>query len=285
MVCTGDFRVIPDFEYRLPYYSQYRKLRPRFIKSLSGDYSSVNCCFSYNIGHWWIDCLPRILLLSKVETQKKIKLIAPSSLGATHRESLEMVLPGNFTVEYHADNQWLRLENFILPSMISGRCNYLLPREYYDFIREPVFRKLNLPARHELRERIYISRAKAKWRRLLNESEVCELLLKYGFVICELERLSFAAQVELFHKAQIVVAPHGAGINTIMFSGEIDLVVLYPTQTPQNYFHTLALGMGQRHHFLAYPGDEDSDFTVDVPALERLLNEKLGLQPDNKLVN
>jgi hypothetical protein len=73
-----------------------------------------------------------------------------------------------------------------------------------------------------------------------------------------------------------VVAAHGAGLSDIFFSGEIDVVVLYPNQTPPNYFHTLARGLGQRHHFLCHDRpEEDSDFEADIPGLLRILEEEV----------
>jgi hypothetical protein len=281
MVCTRDMEVVVDFEYRLPYYSQFRKRKPRSLKRLAGTYSTVNSCFAYNIGHWWIDCLPRIHSLAKAEPKSKITLLMPTSIRGTFRESLEYVLPSNFVVEYHPENHWLRLEKFLWPSMISGRCNYLLPTEYYESMRRPIFARFGLPAQHRKTARIYVTRRGARWRRVLNDAAVGALLVRYGFEIVVLEDLTFRQQVELFHKADIVVAPHGAGLNTIMFSGDIHVVVLYPTQVPQNYFHTLAIGLGQKHHFLTHPGGEDDDFTVETERLEKLLQTELGLRASN----
>jgi capsular polysaccharide biosynthesis protein len=278
MVCTRDMEVLADFEYRVTHYPQIRKRKPRNLKRLTGTYSTVNSCYATNIGHWWIDCLPRILSLAKVEPKSKITLLMPVSLGAVHRESLESVLPSNFVVEYHPDTKWLRLEKFLWPSMASGRCNYFLPAEYNEFMRRPIFKRFNLPARHSKTARIYISRSRARWRRVLNEKAVCALLVRYGFKVVDLEDLSFREQVELFHQAEIVVGPHGAGLNTIMFSGDIHIVVLYSTQVPQNYFHTQAIGLGQKHHFLTASGGEDDDFEVDIPALEQLLKNELNLK-------
>jgi capsular polysaccharide biosynthesis protein len=86
--------------------------------------------------------------------------------------------------------------------------------------------------------------------------------------------------VELFHSAEIVIGAHGAGLGTMFFSGDISLVVLYPTRVPPNYFHTLALGLNQRHHFLCHDQSrEDDDFIADLGALERVLRNELNLQP------
>ena len=279
MVCTRDMEVIADFEYRLPDYPRFRKRKPRNIPRLTGTYSTINCCFAPNIGHWWIDCVPRILSLAKAEPKSKITLLLPASLGAVHRESLEYVLPSHFSVEYHPDETWFRLEKCLWPSMVSGRCNYFLPAEYNEFIRRPIFDRFHLPARHTKTARIYVSRRRARWRRVRNEEAVCALLVRYGFQIVDLEDLSFRQQVEFFHRAEIVVGPHGAGLNTILFSGDIHVVVFYPIASPQNYFHTQAIGLGQKHHFLTGSGREDDDFEVDTERLKQILENEIGLRP------
>jgi capsular polysaccharide biosynthesis protein len=156
----------------------------------------------------------------------------------------------------------------------------LLPAEYYDAIRGPVFRQLGLSDIHAKSERIYISRAKAGKRRVLNEDALVSCLEKYGFRRVFLEELSFRQSVELFHKAEIVVGPHGAGLGTMFFSGDISLVVLYATQAPPNYFHSLAVGLRQRHHFVRHhEAREDDNFTADLPALEAVLQNELHLTP------
>jgi hypothetical protein len=195
---------------------------------------------------------------------------------------LRCVLPRHFKVDYISGNEWLRPELFLWPSLVSDRCMGLLPTEYYEAIRVPVFKEYNLSNQHIKKERLYISRQGAKHRRVLNEDALMQLLEKWGFHKVVLEDLPFREQVELFHRAEIIVGPHGAGLGTIFFSGNIDVVVLYPTRVPPNYFHSMALGLGQKHHFVCHDEvDEDSNFAADLPALERVLTDELGLQPES----
>jgi len=49
-------------------------------------------------------------------------------------------------------------------------------------------------------------------RRIINEHEVIEALATFGFVAYALEEMSFSEQVRLFSQAEMVVAPHGAGL-------------------------------------------------------------------------
>lgn len=280
MVCTRDWEVVPDHEYRMTDYPQIRKWKPRQVKRCTGAYSAIFTWNGENFGHWMFDCLPRMHSLAKAEPQAKVTMLMPDFLRPAFRESFECLLPRNFATEYHPHDTWLQLENFIWPSLVSGRCNYFLPAEYLEAIRRPIFAKFSLPERHRKTRRIFVTRRQAVTRRILNESAVSSLLARFGFEDYELSRLSFREQVELFHQADIVVGPHGAGLSSIVFSGDIRLVVIYPTQVPQNHWHTLARGLGQEHHFLLHHVGEDDDFTVDIQQLEHVLLHDLGLQPN-----
>ncbi len=73
--------------------------------------------------------------------------------------------------------------------------------------------------------RLFVSRADAKKRRLLNEDEIFARLEGFGFERVTAGNLSFADQVELFSEAQIAAGPHGAGLTNAMFMPEGGAVV------------------------------------------------------------
>lgn len=66
-------------------------------------------------------------------------------------------------------------------------------------------------------KRIYISR-KHSPRHFDNEIAVEEVLREHGFEAARLENMSFKEQVDLFRRAEVVVAPHGAGLSNIIWS-------------------------------------------------------------------
>jgi Glycosyltransferase 61 len=61
-------------------------------------------------------------------------------------------------------------------------------------------------------KRIYVSRNDARLRRVRNEDRVLALLVTRGFNCVTLKGMPIADQVELFRQAEVVVAPHGAGL-------------------------------------------------------------------------
>ena len=104
---------------------------------------------------------------------------------------------------------------------------------------------------------IFISRKKAGRRRIVNEDELIEKLSRLGFVAYTLEDMSVAEQVRLFSQAEIVVAPHGAGLTNMIFSEKVAVIELFGSRIPLFYF-TLAEGLGFQYDFLkCQPQGED----------------------------
>jgi hypothetical protein len=281
MVCTRNWKVAGDLDVRLTFYKTYGKLRPpqSKIKRLSGTCATIGYGLDSNYFHWMVDCLPRLISLARAEPTNKVTLIMSASLGDQQRETLAALCPANFELQYHPPDTWFQVERLVWPSLVSGLCNAFLPADYYEAIREPIFAGYGLPATHAKTERLYVTRRDSSRRRILNEDALVAFLAPYGFRTVELSKLSFREQVELFHRAEIVIGPHGAGLNAIFHSGKIDVIVLHPNRTPQNHYHTLARGLGQEYHFVLHDGDIDTDFDADLPALQKVFEEEIRLLP------
>jgi hypothetical protein len=61
-------------------------------------------------------------------------------------------------------------------------------------------------------KRIYVSRSDARLRRVLNEDSIVSALEAQGFRRVVLAALPIARQVQLFRQAEVILAPHGAGL-------------------------------------------------------------------------
>lgn len=75
------------------------------------------------------------------------------------------------------------------------------------------------------KRRLFVSRADAKKRRLLNEEEVFRRIEHLGFKRVMPGLLPVAEQIALFSEAQIVAGPHGAGLTNLIFMPEGGAVV------------------------------------------------------------
>ena len=74
-------------------------------------------------------------------------------------------------------------------------------------------------------KKIYISRARARARHIINEDAVTQLLNKFGFETVYLEEMSVIDQVTLFSNAHVVVAPHGSGLTNLVFCSPKTIVI------------------------------------------------------------
>jgi len=282
LVCTADFKAVTDsvMEYRLPYCRAFGRYKPMRVRKVKGIGTTIHNVFGANHWHWLVDSLPRIYSLVRAGLKERVTLLMPDALTRVQRESLACVLPPHFEAQFLPASTWVQPDHLILPSYVSGRANGYLPAEYTAYLRDRIFSNLGLPADHVMKERIFISRAKAARRRLANEGQVAALLARFGFKSVALEDLSFRQQAELFHGAEFVVAPNGAGLGNILFSGRIKVLVLYPDRPPNTYFLTQANALGQEHFFLTdSKPDEYCDFEIDLSALESILRNQWGIHP------
>jgi capsular polysaccharide biosynthesis protein len=116
-------------------------------------------------------------------------------------------------VRFVTNDETLRVERLIVPWSVAGQS---APHPcIVDF-----FRGLRAAARGGLASprRIYIDRRDTAARRLVNETEIVAALGRLGFAAVKLEKLSVDDQVGLFANADIVVAPHGAGLCNIVYA-------------------------------------------------------------------
>lgn len=126
-------------------------------------------------------------------------------------------------------------------------------------------------------ERIYVSRAQARRRRVVNEPEVIAALTARGFSCVELEHLTWAEQIALFRGAKVVVAPHGAGLaNTIFCEPTTRVVECFGRDYVNACFWQLATARGLDYEAVipseagaitVDPKRNQLDFAIDVSAL------------------
>ena len=111
-------------------------------------------------------------------------------------------------------NSLVSADELIVPSF-PGYLDWI-PYGTIKFLRQTFLSKMSLDTT-QYGKRIYISRARARARHIINEDAVIQLLDKLGFQTVYLEEMSTIDQVALFANAQVVVAPHGSGLTNLVF--------------------------------------------------------------------
>jgi capsular polysaccharide biosynthesis protein len=95
------------------------------------------------------------------------------------------------------------------------------------------------------RQRLYISRSNAGYRKLVNEHQLVTELRNLGFETIALEDLPIARQIEAFSKAACVVAMHGSGLaNMIFCPSDAKIIEVIANDFPSPDFYRLATTIG-----------------------------------------
>ena len=121
---------------------------------------------------------------------------------------------------------------------------------------------------------VFISRKKANSRRILNEQEVIDCLGKMNFVTYVLEDIDWEDQVKIFAQAEIIVAPHGAGVCNMIFATKKAIVIEIFARKISHAFYALAQGLGFKYGYILGQAI-DENIIVNCQELECLIQRML----------
>lgn len=161
--------------------------------------------------HWLYDVLPRIWLLEQAGyVRDGDRYLVPRLDHGFMHETLELL--GIDPAEcVQLDGPTLLEADRVAVS--AGHRNYRrvepwIPR----FLRERL-----VDEQPQTGRRLYANRRDTKIRNILNEDRLETALATRGFESVSLSTLSFREKVRLFASADVVVAPHGAGLSHVAF--------------------------------------------------------------------
>jgi glycosyl transferase family 61 len=217
------------------------------IKKFNGVVAAVTASNQDAYFHWLFDLLPRLLMLEKAGTKpEKIYL---QNRYRFQRETLELLGMARKEDIINCDEfPMLSASTLIVP------CHEVMDgREFPDWVVAFVRDRFLTSAPkmgNTSQNRLFISRADALFRRVLNEDEILPILQEYGFVSVKLEELTFTEQVKLFRDAEAVVLPHGSGLANLVFCSKGTKVIeLLPFLVLDHGFR-LSTAVGLDYFFL-----------------------------------
>lgn len=180
---------------------------PRLIKTHK-TVAVLNHPAANNYYHWMLEALARIHLLQRSKIKIDKYIVTHSSFPYQLKTLAWCGIPKERIVLPH-ERFHLQARKLIVPSYVNlpnkWSCKYV--------------RRVLLPYRYHRKiegfERIYIKRNTR--RKVINEDEIMGLLRNYGFKSVELESIPLNKQIRLFNSAEVIVAPHGAGLANLVF--------------------------------------------------------------------
>lgn len=109
---------------------------------------------------------------------------------------------------------------------------------------------------HAPRRRLFVSRSAARVRRLVHESDIWPRLESRGFERLFLETMSWEEQITAFAAAEVVVAPHGAGLANLVFCRpDTRVIELFDRRYLHWCYWQLAAVSGLEYHGVISEGD------------------------------
>jgi capsular polysaccharide biosynthesis protein len=235
---------------------------------------------STNYFHWLFDSLARIHLLKKSGWFDKVDwFVVPSYKVNYQRESLDMLgIPRDKIIEGDVE---LHLQADLLLASTYVRYFEHVPLWCCNFLRDN-FLKPVIAERLNTSPLVYISRRDANRRRIVNEDELIDLLSGYGFKCYELTSLSFLEKIELFRKAKVVVAVHGAGQANLVFCDHgTEVLEIVPDGFVFPIFYDICNKVGANYTYLISKADTakttiNSNIVVDLEEVREKVKQMLS---------
>ncbi|MHA1558273.1 MAG: glycosyltransferase family 61 protein [Alphaproteobacteria bacterium] len=203
-----------------------------------------------NYYHWVTEIIPKILLFEKNDIHYDL-LYVPELQKPFMEETFRLLGIDTKKIIQAKQDTCIEADELILPSFVSRSC--YTPKWVADSIRGKL-----IPAAYKSAEnskilyskKIFISRRKAAYRNVLNEDDVFEKLKGFGVVRYDLENLSMAEQIVLFNKADVIIAPHGAGLTNILFCKPDTVIIeLFQEHEDDTYWY-LSQILGLKHYYI-----------------------------------
>ncbi len=162
--------------------------------------------------HWLIESVGRLGIVPANYRAAAETLLVPQEAGPLQLGVLDRLgLPAGLRTRTVRRREALRVRTLIVPLAFSATL------DLHPCLGAP-FRAVVDPAVGDQPRRFYIDRRGSPGRRLLNEDALVERLAEHGVVAVRLEALDLAAQVALFRRAELIVAPHGAGLANLVYA-------------------------------------------------------------------
>ena len=172
-----------------------------------------------NYYHWLTDVLPKLEVLkqSGFEFQSEDVVILPRLSAGFQLETLEKFgISKRQIYQTHKNSPWITADSLTVPylqntmALTMGRW---LPHFLKAFFLSP---EIGI---FDATEKIFVARDPGKkgGRRLPNYDEVIEEFKGKGFRVVFPEDYTVWQQAEIFARARVVAAPHGAGLTNIIF--------------------------------------------------------------------
>lgn len=229
---------------------------PKKKLHIAGTTVTITDNFSNGYFHWFCDALPRLFVLKHYNIPFDVLILPSFCLQEPYisESLLPFNIPSILQLEPYMN---AKLEKLISLSPIAPTGNYRpdIMKGLQSLYRS--FYKLENNTFTTSYQKIYISRAKAPKRKVLNEDEIIPILKQYGYIPVIMEELSFKEQVQLIGKANRLVSLHGAGLTNMLFMPPASKILefRFPGDGINNCYFSLSNALDFEYYYIIGKND------------------------------
>ncbi len=247
------------------------------LPDAQGPYVLLKQTWDANYGHWIVESLPRVANVARLHRLERCRFIVTDNAS----EAMRQVYTDSLGLLGIPPDRIVRLEN---SSWRAAEVIYASPMTIQPWVKSPeVVRFLNGLRQYRQPDiagahRIYVSRNGWGNRRLLNEPEICEVLVARGYKVIQPENYSFTGQIAAFSEAKHIVGTLGAALSNLAFAPDgVKLLALATEFMGDDFFWDLAALKGGSYasiHGRAMEPEKGmySDFTINLDRFRTIIN-------------
>jgi capsular polysaccharide biosynthesis protein len=247
-------------------WSAPRRVRGTVFSLLSGHFGNENYY------HWLTAILPRIYLVEKARLIGNVDFyLVPDDALRFQVETLDLLgIPREARISSR------KTPHVAADAVIATKhpCPNVqdVPRWIVEWLRDAFLEK---SSHQEYSRFVYIGRADARKRRLLNEDECFSTVLQpLGFEAYQLPKMPFISQIRLFAGADAIVGIHGAALTNLSFCRNgTSVVELFAAPWRLRMFEKISHLRGLNYHAIVCRDHQtdasswDPDFAVPLEEL------------------
>lgn len=268
----------------------YESLR-RFPRvRVDGTVATIGDLWPLNYYHKFVDMIPKLYGLHQAElNSQEMTLVLDDRFEEQDLPLIRALVPDRTQIRRLPSMRRVACDEYVhLPRLSTPNdrpCKNLsqlggLPRAYINFYRRRLAQAFDIRfGEAEPSRRIFISRANASKRRMVNEEEVADVLASRGFETVAPEELSLLDQIELFAEASVVIGQHGAGLTNLLYvPAKTTVIEIFssPDAAPPHYSSAAdLLDLDYQALHMDSVGDEkdkDADGVLAIDDLGQALN-------------
>jgi len=224
----------------------YESLIPK--KSLQIVYHGTYFPEINNYYHWYGEFLLRLLYFQK---NNKDSLIYTRQFKYNWQwDTLKYFDADISRIKFIDSNKdYLSSKNYLYQSFF-GSPSLINPKAI-ELLKEIIIKKQNSLNDEKPKRRIFISRDKAKHRRIVNDSEFKLFLsTKYDFEILDFEDFTIEEQYAVFNQAEIIISIHGPALTNVIACSNAKIIELYNEKHIVECFAHICFSLKLPYHAL-----------------------------------